>query len=83
MTDLMMQLIQYTSIGLLLGFAVVAFSSWGDYFMTTFTIGNIAKEVQRIQFDIENGYYKNAIDRCENLDQIFFDIEEGKHELVI
>lgn len=51
--------------------------------MTTFTIGNICKEVQRIQFDIENKEYESAIDRCNNLDALLCDIEDGKYELVI
>ena len=52
--------------------------------MTEFTIGNICKEVQRIQFDLEA--YKDiesAIDRCKNLDDLLSDIENGKHTLVI
>lgn len=48
-----------------------------------FTIGNICKEVQRIQFDIEKGDYDSAIDRCENLDNLLCDIEDGKYDLVV
>lgn len=51
--------------------------------MTKFTIGNICKEVQRIQFDIELGDVESAIDRCKNLDKLLYEIEEGKHSLVI
>ena len=52
--------------------------------MTEFTIGNICKEVQRIQFDLEA--YQDidgAIDRCKNLDELLCEIEEGKHTLRI
>lgn len=49
-----------------------------------YTVGDICKEVQRIQFDLENyGNIDSAIDRCKNLDQLLFDIEEGKYQLVI
>ena len=52
--------------------------------MTEFTIGNICKEVQRIQFDLEaHKDIESAIERCKNLDQLLFDIEEGKHTLKI
>ncbi len=52
--------------------------------MTEFTIGNICKEVQRIQFDLEQyGDVASAIDRCKNLDELLYEIEEGKHSLVI
>ena len=47
-----------------------------------FSIGNICKEVQRIQFDLEQyGEITSAIDRCKNLDQLLCDIEDGTHEL--
>jgi len=49
-----------------------------------FTIGNICKEVQRIQFDIEvRKDYNSAIDRCKNLDELLCEIEEGEYDLVI
>ena len=49
-----------------------------------FTIGNICKEVQRIQFDIEvRKDYESAIERCENLDMLLCEIEEGKYELEV
>ena len=48
-----------------------------------FTIGNICKEVQRIQFDIENKNYKIAIERCKELDALLCEIEEGICTLVI
>ena len=52
--------------------------------MTEFTIGNICKEVQRIQYDLEQyGDISSAIDRCKRLDELLFEIEEGKHTLVI
>ena len=52
--------------------------------MTEFTIGNICKEVQRIQFDLEvREDVESAIDRCKNLDKLLYEIEEGKHSLVI
>lgn len=51
--------------------------------MTKFTIGNICKEVQRIQFDIEKKDYNSAIDRCKNLDELLCEIEDGEHILVI
>lgn len=52
--------------------------------MTKFTIGNICKEVQRIQFDLEvRRDVESAIDRCKNLDKLLYEIEEGKHSLVI
>ena len=44
-------------------------------------IGNICKEVQRIQDDIENKQYASAIDRCENLDELICEIEEGQVKL--
>ena len=44
-------------------------------------IGNICKEVQRIQFDIENKEYSSAIDRCEKLDELITSIEDGKVKL--
>ena len=44
-------------------------------------IGNICKEVQRIQFDIENKYYDSAVDRCENLDELICAIEDGRVKL--
>ena len=52
--------------------------------MSEFTIGDICKEVQRIQFDLEQ--YEDivsAIERCKNLDEILYGIEEGKHILVV
>ncbi|WP_303737263.1 hypothetical protein [Methanobrevibacter millerae] len=45
------------------------------------TIGNICKEIQRIQFDIETKQYASAIDRCEKLDELICEIEEGKVKL--
>lgn len=52
--------------------------------MKSFTIANICKEVQRIQFDIENKKdYDSAVERCKNLDQLLSDIECGEYELVI
>lgn len=51
--------------------------------MTEFTIGNICKEVQRIQFDIEHEDNKSAVERCKNLDELLCKIEEGKHSLVV
>ena len=48
-----------------------------------FTIGNICKEVQRIRFDLEDDRVVSAINRCNNLDKILCDIEEGTHELEI
>lgn len=51
--------------------------------MTEFTIGNICKEVQRIRFDLENEDVASAIKRCDNLDELLYEIEEGKHSLVI
>lgn len=51
--------------------------------MTEFTIGNICKEVQRIQFDLEVNDVESAIDRCKNLDNLLYEIEEGRHSLVI
>ena len=51
--------------------------------MTKFTIGNICKEVQRIAFDLENENVASALNRCDNLDQLLSDIEDGKHELEI
>lgn len=51
--------------------------------MTKFTLANLGKEVQRIQFDIEAMAYKSAIERCKGLDELIYAIEEGEHELVI
>ena len=51
--------------------------------MTEFTIGNICKEVQRIRFDLENEDVASAIKRCDNLDELLCEIEDGKHTLVI
>lgn len=52
--------------------------------MTEFTIGDICKEVQRIQFDLEvRRDVESAVDRCKNLDNLLCEIEEGKHSLVI
>jgi len=51
--------------------------------MTEFTIGNICKEVQRIRFDLENEDVASAIKRCDNLDDLLCEIEDGKHTLVI
>ena len=48
-----------------------------------FSIGNICKEVQRIKFDIECGYIDSAKERCDSLDELLYEIEEGKHELEI
>lgn len=49
-----------------------------------YTIGDICKEVQRIQSDLEDyGNIDSAIDRCKKLDQLLCDIEEGKYSLVI
>ncbi len=48
-----------------------------------FTIADICKEVQRIQFDIENDNIESAIDRCKGLDDLLCDIEDGKHVLSI
>lgn len=50
--------------------------------MTEFTIGNICKEVQRIRFDLETEDIASAIDRCNSLDELLFEIEEGRHTLV-
>lgn len=50
----------------------------------TFTIGDICKEVQRIQFDLENySDIESAIDRCKNLDNLLYDIEDGKYKLEV
>ena len=51
--------------------------------MTEFTIGNICKEVQRIRFDLENEDVASAINRCDGLDELLCEIEDGKHTLVI
>lgn len=51
--------------------------------MTKFTIGNICKEVQRIQFDLENEDVASAMKRCDNLDDLLCKIEDGEHELEI
>ena len=52
--------------------------------MSEFTIGDICKEVQRIQFDLEQyGDIVSAIERCKNLDELLYEIEEGKHTLVV
>ena len=52
--------------------------------MTEFSIGNICKEVQRIQFDLESkNDIESAIERCKNLDDLLCEIEDGKHTLVI
>ena len=52
--------------------------------MTEFTIGDICKEVQRIQYDLETYQdIDSAIDRCENLDKLLCEIEDGKHILRI
>ncbi|WP_305554575.1 hypothetical protein [Methanobrevibacter sp. V74] len=51
--------------------------------MTEFTIGNICKEVQRIRFDLENEEIASAMKRCDDLDQLLYDIEEGKYSLVV
>lgn len=49
-----------------------------------YTIGDICKEVQRIQSDLEDyGNIDSAIDRCKKLDQLLCDIEEGKYPLII
>lgn len=49
--------------------------------MTEYTIGNICKEVQRIQYSIENQDYQDAINRCEQLDLLLCEIENGTHQL--
>lgn len=52
--------------------------------MSEFSIGNICKEVQRIQFDLESyGDVVSAIDRCKGLDELLFEIEEGEHTLIV
>ena len=51
--------------------------------MTEFTIGNICKEVQRIRFDLENEDVASAIKRCDNLDELLCEIEDGEHTLSI
>lgn len=49
-----------------------------------FTIGDICKEIQRIQFDLENyGDVTSAIDRCKKLDELLYYIEEGEYNLII
>lgn len=49
-----------------------------------FTIGNICKEVQRIQFDLEQyGDITSAIDRCKGLDDLLCRIEDGEYDLEI
>ena len=45
------------------------------------SMGNLCKEVQRIQFDIENKQYNSAIDRCQNLDELICEIEDGRVKL--
>lgn len=45
------------------------------------SMGNLCKEVQRIQFDIENKQYNSAIDRCQNLDELISEIEDGRVKL--
>ena len=45
------------------------------------SMGNLCKEVQRIQFDIENKEYNSAIDRCQNLDELICEIEDGNVKL--
>lgn len=50
--------------------------------MTVFTLGNICKEVQRIQYDLEEyGDVASAIDRCKRLDELLCSIEDGTHKL--
>lgn len=52
--------------------------------MTEFAIGDICKEVIRIQFDLEEkNDVESAIDRCKNLNNLLCDIEDGEHTLVI
>ena len=52
--------------------------------MSIFTVGDICKEIQRIQFDLEaKNDIESAIDRCKNLDNLLCEIEDGEHELVI
>ena len=49
-----------------------------------FTVGDICKEVQRIQFDLEQyGDVASAIGRCKKLDELLCQIEEGEHSLRI
>ena len=55
----------------------------GDGYVQTFTIGNICKEVQRIQFDLENEDVGSAMSRLDNLDSLLCDIEDGKYGLEI
>lgn len=52
--------------------------------MADFTIGDICKEVQRIQFDLESrNDIESAIERCKNLDDLLCEIEEGTHNLLL
>ena len=52
--------------------------------MTEFTIGNICKEIQRIQYDLEQyGNIASAIDRCKSLDELLCEIEDGEHTLIV
>ena len=45
-------------------------------------IGNICKEIQRIQFDLEQyGNIDSAIDRCKKLDELLCEIEDGRVKL--
>lgn len=49
-----------------------------------YTIGDICKEVQRIQYDLEQyGDIESAIIRCKNLDNLIYEIEEGIHEFEV
>lgn len=54
-----------------------------DKKLVTYTVGDVCKEVQRIQFDIENKDYVSAIDRCDGLDELLYKVEEGEYGLVI
>ena len=52
--------------------------------MVKYTIGNLCKEVQRIQYDLEQyGDVESAIDRCKGLDELLSSIEDGENELEI
>lgn len=39
--------------------------------------------MQRIIFDLENEDVASAIKRCDNLDELLTEIEDGKHTLII
>ena len=51
--------------------------------MTVYTIGNICKEIQRIDFDIKNEEYESARERCYELDELLSSIENGEHQIEI